>query len=205
MQGYLPPRQPVLVNTGSQETESQLDLSSDKRASGFAVLSAHMPSGQSCSLTGGTYYSSVDWVHNAREGERNSREELESALDQLHDNHERFADRFFVLNHFFRRTGGQGVVQVRGLLRVESLGLGSDAERPKKNAELCGTLAPVNIRALGGFLGCAWPWVCPSQKVVKAFESLPVLRYLLHKCLTQTTSCRVLTVALQQAIGLGGL
>jgi hypothetical protein len=68
-------------------------------------------SGQSSSVTRGTF-SSVDWVHHSGQEDKKSREELETALDELHDNHERFGDRFWVFNHFFRRTGGQGVVQV---------------------------------------------------------------------------------------------
>jgi hypothetical protein len=44
--------------------------------------------------------------------EVDEREALESALDHLHECGERFLGLFLLQSHFFRRFGGQGIVQV---------------------------------------------------------------------------------------------
>jgi hypothetical protein len=44
--------------------------------------------------------------------EMDEREALESALDHLHENDERFLGLFLLHSHFSRRFGGQGIVQV---------------------------------------------------------------------------------------------
>jgi hypothetical protein len=104
-------RHPILPHTGSLQAESVTD-SSDRGTDNLVIMSAHKTkSTQPYSSSGGTQ-SSLERVHHQNDSACNVGDELETVLDQLSENHERFAGRFLVLNHFFRRTGGQGIVQV---------------------------------------------------------------------------------------------
>jgi hypothetical protein len=112
-------RHPDLPHAGSLQAESIADSSergaadsANKGIAHFGCLPTHVSKNlQPYSLSGGTQ-SSLERVHHRNDSACNVGDELETALDELHDNHERFAGRFWVLNHFFRRTGGQGIVQV---------------------------------------------------------------------------------------------
>jgi hypothetical protein len=109
--------QSVTPQASSLQAESAID-SSGKRISrsGSAAVYVHNPHSRSyCD----TSVSVLDQAQHRSDSARNVRDELEHVLDRLHDTHERFSDRFSVQNHFFRRTGGQGIVQVWTLLMCD--------------------------------------------------------------------------------------
>ena len=61
---------------------------------------------------------------------------LEGILDAMHDTNERFAGRYWVHNHMYRRAGGQGVVQVwiPSCLLCRTARMPETCSRPRRRA-----------------------------------------------------------------------
>lgn len=67
-----------------------------------------------------TTLASLDDVRSASHADA-SADALEDVLDDMHESGETFAHFFMVHSHFFRRRGGQGLVQVRRAARDRAL------------------------------------------------------------------------------------